>query len=150
MMAMASRAIEYEWDVPRHGGGRVSATRLSGQTVINVDRTQEAALPEGAKLLSAFLDQFDAEPDIAEQLPAARAELAAEISEEYGSTIRSLRLAKGLSQRDLAIQLQTSQSRVSLIESRKEKPSEDTLRALSTALGVDFNTIMDALSRADQ
>jgi DNA-binding transcriptional regulator YiaG len=149
-MASISRDIEYQWSVPRSGGGTVVATRVQGQAVINVDRSQEAAVPVGSQLLSSFLDQFEQHGDIADILPEARKGLASEFAKLNGPTVKSLRLALGLSQSGLADAIGTSQSHISRIEARKEKPNEETIRALCFALHVDANTIMDALARADK
>lgn len=149
-MASTFRAIEVQWDVPREGGGMVTATRAVGSTVIEVDRTQAAPVPRGARLLSAFLDEFEGLDDIAPCLPEVRNEISRNFADRDGVTIKSLRLARGFSQSDLANAIGSSQSHVSRLESRKEKPNEDTIRALCGALAIDANTIMDALARADR
>ena len=149
-MSMVSTVTEIEWSVPRQGGGVVTATKAVGQTVINMDRSQEPRLPNGAKLLSAFLDEFESHSDLADLMPDARAEVGAGIAAVRGGhSLKSLRLSKGMSQSAFAIALGTSQSRVSLYEARQQKPSEDALRRMSVALDVDFNTLMEALARGE-
>ncbi|WP_375282928.1 helix-turn-helix domain-containing protein [Sphingobium yanoikuyae] len=145
-LAFADTDLEVEFVVRRPGGGKVSCVRNTSSTVIALDRSQERALPAGAELLEDFLDQFDADPAVAEHLPAARRRFA-RASEEVGAavTLRQLRLAQGLSQGELASAIGTSQAAVSAIESRRRKPGEDTIRALSAILQVDFNTLMVAL-----
>jgi DNA-binding XRE family transcriptional regulator len=146
-MSSTSHAIEVQFDVPRDGGGKVICTASAGTSVIWVDRTQEARVPLGAQLLGDFLDEFQRDPEVAKHLPAVRREIA-ETESKAGApmTLRSLRLARGMSQQDLARAVGTSQSSLSLLESRRQKPVEDTIRALAEALAVDFNTLMDALA----
>jgi DNA-binding transcriptional regulator YiaG len=148
---MASLAFpEYEWSVDRPGGGRVTATRSAAETVIWVDRTREAPVPAGAKLLSSFLDDLTEEFGDADGMALARMEIAVEqIEAKGGATLRDLRMTRGLTQKQFADELGTSQSRVSNLEARNEKPSEDTLRAMTEVLNVDFNTLMEALRRGD-
>jgi transcriptional regulator with XRE-family HTH domain len=61
-------------------------------------------------------------------------------------TIATLRLAKGLSQSQLAAAIGTSQSMLSLIECRRQRPGEDTIRALARELSISFDQLMDALA----
>lgn len=146
-MALASPVIEEEFTLARVGGGRITCTKGAESAVIYVDRTQEAAVPAGAELLSTFLDDFQSQEDIAKHLPDVRREIARE-DREAGApvTLRSLRLEKGMSQQQFAKAIGTSQSAVSLLEARRQKPTEDTIRAMASALDTDFNTLMDALA----
>ena len=146
-LAFADTDLEVEYVVRRPGGGKVSCVRNASSTVVTMDRSQERAIPAGAELLEDFLDQFDADPAVAAELPAARRRFA-EAADRAGAepTIRRLRLAQGLSQGELAVALGTSQAAVSAIENRSRKPTEDTIRGLASALKVDFNTLMAALA----
>lgn len=148
-MNMASRVTESEWVIERAGGGQVVATRATNQSVITIDRSQEAPLPDGATLLSSFLDEFDALPDVAKNLQAARKDLGSQLAEmKGGETLKELRLLRGLSQSELAKAIGTSQSRMSRLEARREPPSEETMRALCRVLEIDPNTLFEALDRA--
>lgn len=152
-MTTTSHAIEYSWnDAP--DAPRQVLTRSEGTKVIHLEVIEGQIcepLPAGAMLLDDFLDAFDLQDDVKRHLKAARVEVGAKLSRTAdGATIRSLRLGLGMSQRDLAEQIGTTQSRVSRIESRRERPAEDTIRKLRSALQIDFNTLMDALARAGE
>ncbi len=139
--------INKEWHLTQTGSEEQPSITTN---VIQLKPPSADLLPEGFVQLSDFLDQFDAEPEIAERLPAARQELAAaSIHTGKGQTLRDLRLAKGWSQAEFATLIGTSQARVSRLEARREKPSEDTIRELAISLDVDFNTLMNALKHAD-
>jgi transcriptional regulator with XRE-family HTH domain len=56
---------------------------------------------------------------------------------EFPELLRSLRLAKSLSQRELARRVGVHYSYVSKIESGEERPSQDKVRAIAKALETD-------------
>ncbi|MCP5427458.1 MAG: helix-turn-helix transcriptional regulator [Chromatiaceae bacterium] len=66
-----------------------------------------------------------------------------------GDTVRALRLRKGWSQTRLAEELVTSQSHVARIERGTENLTIETCRKLSSALGIDLNTLDQALKRQE-
>lgn len=68
---------------------------------------------------------------------------------DEGDTIRTLRLRKGWSQARLAEEIGTSQSHIARIERGTENLAIDTCRRLTRALGVDMNTLNDALHRQE-
>lgn len=68
---------------------------------------------------------------------------------EDGDTVRTLRLRKGWSQTQLADALSTSQSHVARIERGTENVTIETCRKLSNALGIDLNTLDQALKRQE-
>lgn len=68
---------------------------------------------------------------------------------EDGDTVRTLRLRKGWSQTRLAEALETSQSHVARIERGTENLTIETCRKLSRTLGVDLNTLDQALKRQE-
>ena len=57
--------------------------------------------------------------------------------------IRRLRLARGLTQEDLAEQFDMSVRTVRNIEAGRHGPAFDTLESLSRALGVEFKGLFD-------
>lgn len=139
--------VEVEFALTRPGGGRVTCTTAADSDVIYVDRSQAQPVPDGARLLADFLDDFEASPDIAEVLPDVRREIARDQRADGNApTLKQLRMAAGLSQIELANAIRGSQSMVSLLEARKQEPTERTLRRLAEALRVDFNTLMEALA----
>jgi ribosome-binding protein aMBF1 (putative translation factor) len=136
------------WDIDRltvtkSDGGKVS---VASREVITLDFSAAYPVPESARSLGDFLDEFEALPDVAPHLRQARQEVAEALTKQSGTRLSHLRLAKGLSQGELAELIGTSQSAVSMLERRLQKPGEDTLRNLARVLDVDFNTLMDALS----
>ncbi len=68
---------------------------------------------------------------------------------EDGDTVRTLRLRKGWSQARLAEELGTSQSHIARIKRGTENLTIETCRKLSRALGVDLNTLDQALERQE-
>lgn len=68
---------------------------------------------------------------------------------EDGDTVRALRLRKGWSQTRLAEELATSQSHIARIERGTENLTIETCRKLSKALGIDLNTLDQALKRQE-
>ena len=79
----------------------------------------------------------------------ARRWLADVAYEGEGNTVRTLRLGKGLSQARLAEAIGTSQPHIARIERGTENVTIDTCRRLAAALGVDMNTLDQALSRQE-
>lgn len=149
-MATTSPVIRFNWN----SGERESERHVEWSMIVDSEVVvgfQHPLLPQGSLELGSFLDEFLSDPGIAQHVSAAENALAETIREARGGdTLKSLRLSRGLSQGDLAKALDTSQSRISRLETRVEKPSETCLRKLSEALSADFNTIMDALARADR
>lgn len=66
-----------------------------------------------------------------------------------GDTVRTLRLRKGWSQARLAEVLATSQPHIVRIERGTENLTIETCRKLSRALGIDLNTLDQALKRQE-
>lgn len=141
-MTSALHAIEI---IPQGYRHSTSFSESEGSAVIHVDFSLTPP-PICLNSLVDFLDEFEASPEIAQHIPAARMELAQEMSQGAPLNLRTLRLQRGLSQADLAIALGTSQAAISSLEGRSRKPNEDTIRGLRDALNVDFNTLMDALA----
>jgi predicted XRE-type DNA-binding protein len=145
---MASAAFNFEWTPGQASPRRLA--RASAERVVTIDRSLELAIPVGARSLTDFLNEFEADPDVAIGLADARLEVADEIVAARGHiTLKDLRLRKGMSQVEFAKAIGTSQPRVSRLESRAEKAAEDTLRTMANALDVDFNTLMEALAGGD-
>lgn len=136
---------DYQFEIDRPNGGRVSCISSSANSIIILDRSQASAVPDRAELLDSFLDSFEQDPAISPHLPTVRKEFATAIEQHKGATLKTLRLRAGLSQAELASSVGTSQAAISEYESRRRKPGEDVIRGLSSALVVDFNTLMDAL-----
>ena len=145
---MGSTSLAWDNDgivANRPDGGAVRVSRLQTE-VISLDFSKLHPVPVGARSLSEFMREFQAQQHIAEHLGAARQEVARDLASEGRQTrLSHLRLARGMSQSDLAKALGCSQSMVSLLETRQQKPGEDTIRGLAHTLEVDFNTLFAAL-----
>lgn len=61
------------------------------------------------------------------------------------STLRSLRLAAGLSQAQLGEKVGVAQPRIAMWESEREQPHGRYMELLAVALGVDFNALIPAV-----
>jgi len=82
-------------------------------------------------------------------LEQARQWVADSFHGEDGDTVRTLRLRKGWSQTQLATALGTSQSHVARIERGTENLAIETCRRLCVALGINMNTLDEALRRQE-
>lgn len=147
-MNLASPAFDFCAQIEGKDGTRRAYIRNADTNVLSVNFAFPTALPDGTSDLFTFLDEFDKDPQIAEQLPVARTEVGKALESVEGISIRTLRLRKGFSQIDLARAIGTSQAAVSAIENRVRKPGEVNIRDLARALDVDFNTLMEALANA--
>jgi transcriptional regulator with XRE-family HTH domain len=63
--------------------------------------------------------------------------------------VRALRLRRGWSQSQLAEAIKTSQSHIARIERGTENVTIQTCRRLCAALGIDMNTLDQALRRQE-
>jgi DNA-binding XRE family transcriptional regulator len=146
---MSALAFEYlEWRVvDRPQGGRCHYENVKGTSVTQVDFSQATQpLPEGFGYLEDLLDELESDPDLKHGLSEARREIAAERRREGDCSLATLRMAKGLSQTELADLLETKQPAVSRMESGRQELGLGMMRRLAAALEVDFNTLERALS----
>lgn len=98
-------------------------------------------LPNGFTRLADILSQSDQAAD-SELLVKARQTLV----EKRGiKGLAALRLSKGLSQKELADAIGTSQPRLSTWENGSEKPGFDSIKRLRDALKVSADQIVEAL-----
>ena len=99
------------------------------------------SLPNGFVRFSSLEENEVNRPD-EELLAKARTSLA---SERNVSGLAKLRLQAGLSQKDLAHAIGSSQPRLSKWENGTEKPGFDNLRQLREALNVSYDELMNNL-----
>jgi DNA-binding XRE family transcriptional regulator len=83
-----------------------------------------------------------------EELLDARRWIADTVLAGKSVSLRTLRLRKGMSQAQLAAAIGTQQPHVVRIERGQADPQLDTCRRLARALGVDLNTLDQALQAA--
>ena len=145
MNGLAFADDDPEWKVVRSDTRGECEYRVAAG-VTHVDFTQHAeTLPEGFGYLGDLLDELESDPEIAAAAAAARAEVAAERSRAQGTDLTTLRLAKGLSQHQLAAAVGSVQPAISRIESGEQEPKLSMIRRLAVALDVDFNVLIAAL-----
>ncbi len=82
-------------------------------------------------------------------LEDARRWMADIFHSQDGDTVRTLRLRKGWSQSQLAEAIGSSQSHIARIERGTENLAVQTCRRLCHALGIDMNTLDQALRRQE-
>lgn len=104
--------------------------------------------PEGQISMSDLIESLcNDDPELSGHIASARKWAAGEF---YGSekTLKAFRLRAGLSQKDLAQLIDTSQPHIAKIEAGKADPQYSTMVKLSNALGVDLNELGEALKNA--
>lgn len=92
---------------------------------------------------AGYLAEQERDPEAAAAIKRARKRLANRI-DATRVPLAALRLARGLSQTQLAVHVDTSQSRISRIEGGREEFSMSMGKRLASALGIDMNTLADA------
>lgn len=104
-----------------------------------------ANAPDKHTSIGDLVAQWDADPARRKVMQAARHWAAREFHGADGGTLRTLRLQKGLSQQQLASTIGTSQPHIARIEGGADNLNIDTCRRIARALGIDLNTIDQAL-----
>lgn len=108
----------------------------------------EAPIPKGYKSIDEIMAKFERDPAMKEELRDARRWVADTVLAGKPVTMRTLRLRKGLSQAQLAEAIGTQQPHVVRIERGQADPQLGTCRRIARALGIDLNTLDQALLRA--
>ncbi|MDG2512425.1 helix-turn-helix transcriptional regulator [Sphingobium yanoikuyae] len=101
--------------------------------------------PQGFTSADKVLADIAARPGMDDRLARARAKLAALKRDERPASLATLRLRAGLSQKDLAAKVGTSQPVISMYEAGEREPTLANIKALSEALGVDYNQLIPAI-----
>jgi transcriptional regulator with XRE-family HTH domain len=68
------------------------------------------------------------------------------ISGEFGTVLRTYRLAKGMTQEQLSEQVEVVRSHICMLESGKNQPSLTIIFRLAKALGIRPGELMDAVA----
>ncbi len=105
----------------------------------------EAPIPPAYRTIDEIVARFDRDPVMQDELLDARRWMADTVLAGKPVTLRTLRLRKGLSQTQLADAIGTQQPHVARIESGQADLRLDTCRRIARALGVDLNTLDQAL-----
>ncbi|MBI6975107.1 MULTISPECIES: helix-turn-helix domain-containing protein [Pseudomonas] len=94
-----------------------------------------------------FMAELETDPVHAAGFAESRSWVADTFYAEDGATIRTLRLRAGLTQKQLAVAIGTSQPQIAKIESGRHDPALSTCKRLSGALGVSLDVVSDAMDR---
>ena len=105
--------------------------------------------PAGHTAIGKLLGKWEKDGERRAAIEEARRWAADALHGEDGDTVRTLRLRKGWSQTRLAEKLSTSQPHVVRIERGTENLTIETCRKLCDALGIDMNTLDQALKHQE-
>jgi len=134
----------------RHLGGAREATSAKCKVyLIEAYAQPQVDVPANFTAIGDLATRWDKSEERHKYMQDARHWLVDTFHVNEGDTIRSLRLRKGWSQARLAEEIGTSQSHIARIERGTENLAIETCRRLTEALGVDMNTLNDALRRQE-
>ncbi len=123
-----------------------SVTTRPAQVIpLIVPASVEAPVPPGYRTIDEVVAKFERDPVMRQELPDARRWVADTVLAGKPVTMRTLRLRKGLSQAQLAEAIGTQQPHVARIESGQADLRLETCRRIARVLGVDLNTLDQAL-----
>ena len=107
-----------------------------------------AELPQGFKRIGDYVAELEATPEGAVRMREARARLARVIQDSGPPTLRSMRLALGLSQTQLAAKVGTSQPQIARIEAGRPDPTYDTFVRIARALEAAVTDVVTAFGES--
>lgn len=107
--------------------------------------SDEAPIPPGYKTIDQVVAEFERDPRMKEQMMEARRWAADVVYAGKPVTLRVLRMKRGFSQAQLAAAIGTQQPHIARVESSNADLRLDTCRRLVDALGIDLNTLDQAL-----
>ena len=120
------------------------AAALEDCVIIYVDAMKaEADSARGFSAFDALVAEMESSPESAAQLSEGRRWVGSTFYSDK-VTLASLRLAKGLSQKQFGHLAGLAQSHVSRYESGRHEPSISTAQKMATALGVTLEAFVDA------
>jgi DNA-binding XRE family transcriptional regulator len=108
----------------------------------------EAPIPPGFTTIDQLIAEFERDPASKEELQRGRQWLAKSVLGEQPQSLRVLRLRKGMSQAQLAEAIGTQQPHIARIERGQADVRLETCRRIAQVLGVDLNTLDQALRSA--
>lgn len=124
--------------------GPETATSASLLAWREVSGLGEAPIPEGFEDIDAAVAQLERDPDRRSALARARQRLGARLRGQAGG-LAQLRLLRGLSQKQLAEAIGTSQPHIARIENGRDNVLLATANELARALEVQLDEINEAL-----
>ena len=113
------------------------ASASVGEVVFREFGTSRPLPLPNTRTLASLVDEFEADPELAQYLTEARRNLATELYADEPETLSALRLAAGLSQAQLAERADTHQPYIARLERGQADPSTDMIARLAHALGVN-------------
>ena len=140
-----------EKPVPVHGAVAEATSKASQCVVFRFDEhaTRGVETPPNHVVAGEMVAKWEKDDTRRKAIEEARGWVADTFYAEDGDTVRTLRLRKGWSQVQLAKALGTSQSHVARIERGTENLAIETCRRLCGVLGIDMNTLDQALRRQE-
>jgi DNA-binding XRE family transcriptional regulator len=108
----------------------------------------EAPIPPGYKTIDQLVAEFERDPEAKAELRRGRQWVAETVLGGQPTSLRVLRLRKGMSQAQLAEAIGTQQPHIARIERGHADLRLDTCRRIASALGIDLNTLDQALLNA--
>lgn len=99
----------------------------------------------GSVRIDDFVAELENDAEWAAELEQGRKELAQEVGDE--GSLASMRLARGLSQRDLARRIGASQPQIARLELGQGNPGVATLRKLARELDVRIEQVLLAFEK---
>lgn len=109
---------------------------------------EPAAIPANFTRIGDFVAELEAREGGRDVVRSARARASALLRGDGPATLRSMRLALGLSQAELAQIVGTSQPQIARIETGSHDPTYDTFERLAHALAVDVPDVVAAFREA--
>ena len=131
--------------MPPSSAGLSPATRPSGVVHYLVLAPEDDPVPEGYTTIDDIVADFERDPALREELLDARRWVADTVLAGQPVTLRTLRLRRGFSQAQLAEAIGTQQPHIARIERGQADLRLDTCRRIAHVLGVDLNTLDQAL-----
>jgi DNA-binding XRE family transcriptional regulator len=100
----------------------------------------------GSTRIADFVAELESDPEWAAELAQSRMELAKQLGND--ASLASMRLARGMSQRELARRIGASQPQIARLELGQGNPGVATLRKLAHELGVRIEQVLLAFEKS--
>lgn len=141
-------ATSFEYSEARDGMPLQTASEPC-EVFLFEDYVAADAVPDRHVAIDDLVATWDSDPARRAAMEDARRWVADKFHAEDGTTLRTLRLRKGLSQQQLAEAVGTSQPYIARTETGTNNLTIDTCRRLADVLGVDLNSLDQALQHEE-